>query len=118
MGGPGFVAFAVTMICALAFAFFCSPGTKAARSVQVDTFQKQMETTYGVTLRDEQVDALEYPRKRPEGGTQSFGSIKQIASTGDGKFVRRELTLVWTGKKMVLAESVNGEDFTPLTTQK
>lgn len=88
--------------------------TSMAYGNQQRAFQEQAEQTYGITLRDEQFENLKYPVDRPKGGTQSFGSFDQTSVVGDGKFLKRELTLVWTNGKMVLAESTNGEDFTPL----
>ena len=92
--------------------------TLMAYGNQQKAFHEQAEKTYGITIRDEQVEALNYPKDRPQGGTQSYGSFKQTSVGSDGKFVRRELTLVWTNGKMVLAESTNGEDFTPLKTRR
>lgn len=91
-----------------------SPAAYAAHDNQEAAVKEQVKETYGVTLRDDQLAKLKYPEDRPEGGTQSFGSFEQTSMVGDGKFLKREVTLVWVDGKMVLAESTNGEDFTPL----
>jgi len=88
--------------------------TNIARDSQKEALKEQVKETYGLTLRDDQLAKLKYPGDRPQGGTQSFGAFEQTSMVGDGKFLKREITLVWVDGKMVLAESTNGEDFTPL----
>lgn len=108
----------IALISGLTVSFLAAgPDSMEARGEQLHSFQKEAEKTYGITIRESQVQQLKYPRDKPRGGTQSFGSFKQTAAVGDGKFLRRELTLVWVDGKMVLAESTNGEDFTPLKTR-
>jgi len=116
--GRSFVVF-----CALAIAFVGSVGTSlclitpttyAARDKQEAAIREQVKDTYGVTLRDDQFEKLKYPEDRPKGGTQSFGSFEQTSMVGDGKFLKREISLVWVDGKLVLAESADGENFAPL----
>jgi len=112
-----FFSFAALLAGLLVSISAAGPESMEARGEQLHHFQKEAEKTYGITIRESQVHQLKYPRDKPRAGTQSFGSFKQTAVVGDGKFLRRELTLVWVDGKMVLAESTNGEDFTPLKTK-
>lgn len=80
------------------------------------TVIEQVEDTYGLTLTEQDLYELEFPRtvSEPEGAYQSYGTIERTVPVGDG-FERRELTLIWSDGELILAESVSGDEFTELT---
>lgn len=84
----------------------------------VDTAaSKQIYDTYGLKLTNSEMEGLQYPQLKtsPTEDFEVYGSISQIAKTDGDGYSKRDLYLIWDDGKMILAESENGEKFTPLT---
>lgn len=73
----------------------------------------EVEDTYGLKLTVEELAKLEWPSEKPKGDYQSYGTIERTLPEGDS-FTRRELTLIWSEDELILAESVDSDEFTEL----
>lgn len=84
------------------------------RTDQLSAVQKQINNSYGIDLTAKELRALSYPEDEPSQESESFGSfLLRIPESSGRGFTNQKVTLVWVDGKMVLAESTNGEDFTP-----
>lgn len=68
---------------------------------------------YGVALTESDVFNLGFPHTEPTADYQAFGTIEHTGPVGDS-FESRDITLIWSDGRLLLAESVSGEQFTPL----
>lgn len=78
--------------------------------------QKAVEREYGLKLTESQASALDYPEEAPKNDFRVYGSFsdrKQTEGTDFG-FQSRTVYLVWSKGKLGLAESTDGESFTPI----
>jgi len=75
-----------------------------------ESLGQEIQKSYGFELTTDQLAELNYPEDRPSGGFESYGSTLSAVQDGDGKIVRRELFLIWTGDSMALsAAGIDGE---------
>lgn len=74
---------------------------------------EEVKDVYGIKLRTADYAALGFPRTEPEEDFVAYGTISETTQVGD-KFERHDITLVWAHGKLILAGSVDGEEFTPL----
>lgn len=73
----------------------------------------EAEDVYGVELSDEDFEALEFPTEKPKDDFVVYGTISETEKSGDG-FERHDITLIWSDGELLLAGSVDGEEFTEL----
>ncbi len=89
-------------------------------TIATDSFHSavraEVKDTYGLELSDEEIAALEYPGAKPREDFAVFGSFaqNQRGEAGSGSLSQREIYLTWDDGEMHLAESTDGENFTPL----
>ncbi len=75
--------------------------------------REEIKRSYGIELTSKEDSALRYPTTRPESDFQSYGSFERMLKV-DGTLIKREIYLIWEDGKFYLAQSANGEEFTPL----
>lgn len=69
--------------------------------------------SYGLDLSQEEREALEYPRDRPDEDFAVFGSFTREGPTAEG-FSRETVYLIWKDDLLHLASSPDGEQFAVL----
>lgn len=74
----------------------------------------EAEEMYGVELSDEDFEALKFPATGPEEDFVVYGTISETAKSGEG-YDRHDITLIWDDGELLLASSVDGEQFTELS---
>lgn len=84
-----------------------------ARSERAAAVLSGIEETYGVTVPEGQVGALDYPDVRPTEDFKVFGSFEHDAPRADG-FERETVYLIWRTDRFELAASSDGEKFSTL----
>lgn len=90
--------------------------SEAGRVNQQDELKAAISKSYGLDLRDDEVEALKYPQARPEKGLETFGTISTVAKVS-GDYERTDITLVWDSGKMVLAAPDGDQKLQPLKTR-
>lgn len=90
-----------------------SAGFVAASFDHRAAVERQIQGTYGDEYSAESIEELRYPRQRPEGDFEVFGSTHRNVKTDEG-FTRMEVFLVWQDGKLMLAQSTDGENFEPV----
>jgi len=82
--------------------------------------QRAVEREYGLKLTEGQANALAYPEKAPKSDFKIYGSFKDRKQTEgtDFGFESRTIYLVWSKDRLGLAESTDGESFTPITSKQ
>lgn len=82
--------------------------------------QKAVEKEYGLKLTEGQARVLDYPTKAPKDDFRVYGSFKdqKPIEGSDFGFESRTVYLVWSKDRLGLAESTDGESFTPITTKQ
>lgn len=73
----------------------------------------EAEDLYGVELSDEDFETLSFPTEEPKDDFVVYGTISETEKSGDG-FERHDITLIWSDGELLLAGSVDGEEFTEL----
>lgn len=113
---PAIIASILGILASLAAPTAVGAATKEPIAAWKQTVIEQVEDTYGLTLTEQDVYELGFPRtvSEPKGDYQSYGTIERTVPVGDG-FERREITLIWSDGELILAESVSGDEFTELT---
>lgn len=74
----------------------------------------EADEMYGVELSDEDFEALEFPAEKPKDDFVVYGTFSETEKSGDG-YDRHDITLIWDGGELLLASSVDGEQFTELS---
>lgn len=79
----------------------------------VSDVQSAVEERYGIELTQSEVLELDFPTERPDDDFVEYGTISKTKKSGDG-YDRHHTTLIWDGDRLLLAGSVDGEEFTEL----
>lgn len=79
----------------------------------VSKVKAAVEERYGIELTRVDVMELEFPTERPDDDFVEYGTISETKKP-NGAIDRRDITLVWDGDRLLLASSVDGEEFTEL----
>ena len=79
----------------------------------VSKVKAAVEERYGIELTRVDVLELEFPTERPDDDFVEYGTISETRKP-NGAIDRRDITLVWDGDRLLLAGSVDGEEFTEL----
>lgn len=74
----------------------------------------EADEMYGVELSDEDFEALEFPTEEPDEDFVVYGTISETEKSSDG-YDRHDITLIWDDGELLLASSVDGEQFTELS---
>jgi len=84
------------------------------RSERADQLQAEIEKLYGLELTELELSKLNYPDEKPTVDFEAFGTFDRTELTDDDSILRQEITLVWKDGEMILAQSEDGENFTPI----
>lgn len=100
----------------MAFAFMA--GVNSGRGgddteLWVSKVKAAVEERYGIELTRVDVMDLEFPTENPDDDFVEYGTISETKKP-NGAIDRRDITLVWDGDRLLLAGSVDGEEFTEL----
>lgn len=79
----------------------------------VSKVKAAVEERYGVELTRVDVMELDFPTEEPDDDFVEYGTISETKKP-NGAIDRRDITLVWDGDRLLLAGSVNGDEFTEL----
>lgn len=79
----------------------------------VSKVKAAVEERYGIELTRLNVMELEFPTENPDDDFVEYGTISETKKP-NGAIDRRDITLVWDGDRLLLAGSVDGEEFTEL----
>lgn len=112
ISAAGAFGFWLAILGPLAFIVAFAVASQLSADARSETLAQDIQESYGFELTSDQIAELNYPEDRPSGDFVSYGSTVSAAEDGDGKVVRRELFLIWTGDKMALAAAgADGEIF-------
>lgn len=110
------------IICALALVgsavgFFSIANSLGSYNDAVDERKEaivsEVDDLYGVELSDEDFEALGFPTEEPKDDFVVYGTISETEKSGSG-YERHDITLIWDDGELLLASSVDGEQFTEL----
>lgn len=109
VGFAGIVGIAV----GLTVMFFSNGAAQASSSQWQSDVKDEVKDVYGIELTAEEFKALDFPTQKPDEDFVAYGTISETTQVGDN-FERYDITLIWANDELLLASSVDGEQFTPL----
>ena len=92
---------------------FSTGAAQANRSQWQSDVKDEVKDVYGIELTTKEFKALDFPMQKPDEKFVAYGTISETTQAGDN-FERHDITLIWANGELLLASSVDGEQFTPL----
>lgn len=96
---------------------YAQPSLLSPEDTRNPAIRAQISSAYGLQLSDQEVSALGYPLSEPSSTSERFGSATVLVPNGDS-FDQREVTLLWDGSVLILAESDDSGELKPLSPRR